>query len=121
MEVRGGDQWHDVYVEAEKREVVVVGGNAQTVGAAGGYVQGGGHSANSPQFGLVVDNVLQVELVGADGEVRTLNSCKNSDLFWAVKGGGGGSWGVITKMWHKAHPKAPNYVKVEGFLVYADL
>ena len=109
IQVLGGDQWVDVYKIADANNVVVVGGNAQSVGAAGGYVQGGGHSALSPAYGLSVDNVLEVDVVIANGTKLTANNCTNKDLFWAVRGGGGGSFGVVTRMVHKAHEPFDNY------------
>ena len=70
--------------------MVVVGGSSYSVGAAGGWVLGGGHSSLSPQYGLGVDNVLQFEIVTPDGKVRTAHACVETDLFWALKGGGAG-------------------------------
>ena len=69
MQVLGGNQWGEVYSEAEKRNVIVVGGNAQTVGASGGYVLGGGHGAMGVKYGLAVDNVLEFDIVTADGKL----------------------------------------------------
>ena len=77
MQVLGGNQWGEVYKEADKQNVIVVGGNAQTVGASGGYVQGGGHGAMGPKYGLAVDNVLEVDIVTADGNLLTANACNN--------------------------------------------
>lgn len=74
------------------------------VGAAGGWLQGGGHSSLSPRYGLGVDNVLEIEIVTADGILRTVNEYNSPDLFWALRGGGGGTWGVITKATYKAYP-----------------
>jgi FAD/FMN-containing dehydrogenase len=109
MQVLGGEQWHDVYLVADANNVVVVGGNAQTVGAAGGYTTGGGHSSNSPLHGLAVDNMLEADVVIADGTLLRTNACENSDMFWALRGGGGGSWGVITRVVYKAHEQESNY------------
>ena len=75
---------------ADAHGVVVVSGAARTVGAAGGWILGGGHSAISPQYGLGVDNVLQFEVVTPDGQLRTANACQEKDLFWALRGGGAG-------------------------------
>ena len=110
MQVLGGNQWADVYKEAEKRNVIVVGGNAQTVGTTGGYVQGGGHGCMGVKYGLAVDNVLEVDIVTADGNLLTANACNNPDLFWAVRGGGGGTFGIATRMVYKAHDAFPNYL-----------
>ena len=58
----------------------------------------------APKYELGVDNVLEFEIVTADGQLRTANECTNSDLFWALRGGGGGTWGVVTKATFLAHP-----------------
>ncbi|KAI0459092.1 FAD-binding domain-containing protein [Xylaria acuta] len=82
---------------------VTIGGYTTTVGAAGGYILGGGLGPLVPIFGLGVDNLLQVELVTADGEVKIANECQNSDLFWALRGGGG-AFGITTRIWLKSYP-----------------
>ena len=109
IQVLGGDQWVDVYREADRQKVNIVGGNAQSVGAAGGYSLGGGHSSMSPAYGLAVDNILEVDVVLADGSLVTANKCQNQDLFWASRGGGGGSFGIVTRMVHQAHDTFDNY------------
>ena len=109
MQALGGDQWVSVYREADRQKVNVVGGNAQSVGAAGGYSLGGGHSSMSPAYGLAVDNILEVDIVLADGTLVTANKCQNQDLFWATKGGGGGTFGIVTRMMHQAHDPFDNY------------
>jgi FAD/FMN-containing dehydrogenase len=67
------------------------------VGVAGGWVQGGGHSPFSPLYGLAVDNVLEFKVVTADGNLIVVNDVVNQDLFWALRGGGGGTWGVVVE------------------------
>ena len=81
------------------------------MGASGGYVQGGGYGAMGIKYGLAVDNVLEFDIVTADGQLVTANACKNSDLFWAVRGGGGGTFGIVTRMVYKAHEPFQNYFK----------
>ena len=63
----GGNQWKEVYEVADQNNVVIVGGQAQTVGAAGGYMQGGGHSSLGPVYGMAVDNVLEVDVIISNG------------------------------------------------------
>ncbi|KAL1914396.1 uncharacterized protein VTP21DRAFT_8914 [Calcarisporiella thermophila] len=104
--VGAGVQWNDVYEASHKRNLELVGGE-RSVGAAGGYVQGGGHSPLSPKHGLSADNVLQFEVVTADGELRTANACQNKDLFWALRGGGGGTFGVVVSVTHRTFPSTP--------------
>lgn len=79
----------------------------KTVGCIGGYTQGGGHSPASRDFGLAADQVLEAQVVLANGSIVTANACQNSDLYFALRGGGGGSYGVVTSMTLKAYPSTP--------------
>ncbi|PVF95631.1 FAD-binding domain-containing protein [Serendipita vermifera] len=103
VHIAAGEIWYRVYEVASERGVVVVGGESYSVGAAGGWVLGGGHSPLSPQYGLGVDNVIEFEIVTPDGELRKANTYKNKDLFWALRGGGPG-FGVVTKVTYRTHP-----------------
>ncbi|KAF8265098.1 hypothetical protein EI94DRAFT_1702711 [Lactarius quietus] len=85
----------ELYAAAEAQKKIFVGGAAVTVSPAGGYIQGGGHSVFSPIYGLAADNVLQYSVVLANGSYVVVNSDSFPDLFWALRGGGAGSWGVI--------------------------
>ncbi|EFQ34535.1 FAD binding domain-containing protein [Colletotrichum graminicola] len=106
MKVGAGVQGFQVMEVAHNAGLAVVGGECPTVGLAGGYTQGGGHSALSTNFGLSADNVLEWEVVTANGTLVTASKTKNSDLFWALSGGGPGNWGVVTSLTVKAHPDA---------------
>lgn len=75
----------------------VQGGGCGTVGVAG-LVQGGGFGTYSKQFGTAGASLLEAEIVTADGVVRIANACTEPELFWALKGGGGGSFGVVTSL-----------------------
>ncbi|MBV8102701.1 MAG: FAD-binding oxidoreductase [Verrucomicrobia bacterium] len=88
------DAYHAVTVEGAR---YVQGGGCTTVGVAG-LIQGGGFGSWSKKFGMAAAGLLEAEIVTADGEVRIANACTNSDLFWAIKGGGGGTFGVVTKL-----------------------
>ncbi|HEX6562805.1 MAG TPA: FAD-binding oxidoreductase [Chthoniobacterales bacterium] len=88
------DAYHAVTVEAGR---YVQGGGCTTVGVAG-LIQGGGFGSWSKKFGIAAAGLLEAEIVTADGQVRIANACTNPDLFWAIKGGGGGSFGVLTKL-----------------------
>ncbi|KAJ7158098.1 FAD-binding domain-containing protein [Mycena filopes] len=83
---------------------ISVGGSAATVCAAGGYLQGAGHSTLSPSFGLAADNVFEFHVVVASGELLTVNSESHPDLFYALRGGGAGSWGVIVSATFRTFP-----------------
>ncbi len=75
----------------------VQGGGCGTAGVAG-LVQGGGFGSYSKQFGTAGASLLEAEIVTADGVVRTANACSEPDLFWALKGGGAGAFGVVTRI-----------------------
>ena len=85
----------------------VQGGGCTTVGVAG-LVQGGGFGSFSKGFGTAAANLLEAEVVTADGTVRIANAVQNPDLFWALKGGGGGTFGVVTRLTLRTHP-LPDY------------
>ncbi|OBR11033.1 FAD binding domain-containing protein [Colletotrichum higginsianum IMI 349063] len=106
MKVGAGAQGFHVMEAAHAAGLAVVGGECPTVGIAGGYTQGGGHSALSTSFGLSADNVLEWEVITANGTFLTASKTENADLFWALSGGGPGNWGVVTSLTVKAHADA---------------
>jgi FAD/FMN-containing dehydrogenase len=75
----------------------VQGGGCATVGVAG-LIQSGGFGSFSKHYGLAAAGLLEAEIVTADGEICIANACTNPELFWALKGGGGGSFGVVSKL-----------------------
>lgn len=79
----------------------------QTVGSIGGYLQGGGHGAASHTFGLATDQVLEYKVVLAPGEVVTANACQYGDIFTALRGGGGDTFGVVVSATIKAYHTHP--------------
>lgn len=102
--IGGGYVWEDVYPEAAKRNVIVVGGGTPTVGCLGGWMQGGGHSPATHDFGLGADQVLEARIVLADGSLVTASHVENEDLFFAVRGGGPGTYGIVVETTVKAWP-----------------
>ncbi|KAJ8117659.1 hypothetical protein OPT61_g1198 [Boeremia exigua] len=101
-----GVQGFEIMAAARDKGLVVVGGECPTVGLAGGYTQGGGHSAISTSFGLAADNVLNWEVVTAGGKLVNANTKENTDLYWALNGGGGSTYGIVVSMVVKAHKEA---------------
>ncbi|HEY1751333.1 MAG TPA: FAD-binding oxidoreductase [Caulobacteraceae bacterium] len=81
----------------------VQGGGCTTVGVAG-LVQGGGFGSFSKAFGLAGAHLLEAEIVTADGALRTVNHVREPELFWALKGGGGGTFGAVTRLTLATHP-----------------
>ncbi|MQA38971.1 FAD-dependent oxidoreductase [Rugamonas aquatica] len=93
-----GAMWIDAYDAVTTRGGrYVQGGGCTTVGVAG-LVQSGGFSNFSKAYGTAAAGLLEAEVVTADGQVRIANAGSNPELFWALKGGGGGSVGVVTRL-----------------------
>jgi len=96
--VGAGTIWLHAYdAVTTKAGQYVQGGGCTTVGVAG-LVQSGGFGSFSKHYGTAAAGLLEAEVVTADGKIRIANACTNSDLFWALKGGGGGSFGVMSKL-----------------------
>ncbi|CAG8961274.1 hypothetical protein HYFRA_00013553, partial [Hymenoscyphus fraxineus] len=95
----------EMYETADKYGVTAQGGECKGVGVAGGYLAGGGHNPLISKFGMAADQVLSINLVTPDGRFVTADENQHQDLFWAVRGGGGATWGVVTSMTVKVHPK----------------
>jgi FAD/FMN-containing dehydrogenase len=86
----------------------VQGGGCTTVGVAG-LVQGGGFGSFSKGFGSAAASLIEAELVTADGKVRVVSHVQEPDLFWALKGGGGGTFGVVTRLTLATHELPQNF------------
>jgi FAD binding domain/Berberine and berberine like len=96
--VGAGAMWIEVYDAVTTRAGrYVQGGGCMTVGVAG-LIQSGGFGSFSKAFGLAAAGLLEAEVVCSDGVVRTVNARSDPDLFWALKGGGGGTFGIVTRL-----------------------
>nr|UYO77233.1 FAD-dependent isoamyl alcohol oxidase [Trichoderma psychrophilum] len=98
----GIEGW-EAYTLANQTGHRMVGGTCPTVGIAGGYSMGGGHSILSSSYGMGVDNVLEWEVVTVDGQHLVASPVENEDLYWALSGGGGGTFGVVLSMTARLH------------------
>ncbi|TPX31715.1 hypothetical protein SmJEL517_g05014 [Synchytrium microbalum] len=100
-------------------------GQCESVGTAGGWSQGGGHGTLAPLIGMGADQVMQAKIITADGTIRIINKCSpnDKDLFWAMRGGGGGTWGVTTEIVMKVIPDIVGISVVweSNFTLLADL
>ena len=97
------DLYHAVTTQAGR---YVQGGGCTSVGVAG-LVQSGGFGSFSKRFGTAAAGLLEAEVVTADGRALTVNACTHPDLFFAIRGGGGGSWGVLTRVTLRTHELPP--------------
>jgi FAD/FMN-containing dehydrogenase len=103
VSVGAGAIWLQAYnAVTTARGRYVQGGGCTTVGVAG-LIQAGGFGSFSKRYGLASASLLEAEIVTADGSIRIANACTNPDLFWALKGGGGGSLGVVTRLTLETH------------------
>jgi FAD/FMN-containing dehydrogenase len=98
-----GAQLIDVYSALAAHGLTIPAGSCPSVGIAG-HALGGGMGLAGRQFGLTTDNLLSAQIVTADGRLRTASGKSNQDLYWALRGGGGGNFGVVTSLRFRAHP-----------------
>lgn len=102
VRVGGGNLWGEVDHATHPFGLAVPAGIISTTGV-GGLTLGGGVGHLSRKYGLTIDNLLEADMVLADGSFVTVNANQNTDLFWAIRGGGG-NFGIVTSFKFQAHP-----------------
>jgi FAD/FMN-containing dehydrogenase len=116
VSVGAGAVWLDVYdAVTTKAGRYAQGGGCTTVGVAG-HVQSGGFGSLSKTFGTAAGSLLEAEVVTADGAARIVNQFRDPELYWALKGGGGGGFGVVTRLTLRTHPLPEIFGGVGGRL-----
>jgi FAD/FMN-containing dehydrogenase len=101
--IGAGAKLIDVYDRLAAAGRTLPGGSCPTVGIAG-LTLGGGISMLGRAYGMTCDNLREVEIVTAKGEILTCNAESHPDLFWASRGGGGGNFGIATQFKFQTHP-----------------
>ncbi|KAF5862399.1 hypothetical protein ETB97_011673 [Aspergillus alliaceus] len=100
-----GVQASEIYAMAKELGFTAVGCESKSVSVAGGFVLGGGPSPMSSIYGMAADQVLALEVVLGNGCFVTVTAETNLDLFWALRGGGGNTYGIVTSIISRIHPK----------------
>ena len=119
--VGAGTRWLEAYQEVTGRQRrYVQGGGCTSVGAAGGFMQGGGFGSWSKRYGIAAASLLEAEVVTAGGQMLVANACQNQDLFWALRGGGGGTFGIVTRVTLATHPLPSFFGAVNGTITASD-
>jgi FAD/FMN-containing dehydrogenase len=118
VRVGAGTQGVDVLAGLHGRGVQVLSGTCATVGV-GGFLMGGGHGPLARRFGLASDRLVSAEVVLADGSRVRAAEDEHPDLFWALRGGGGGNFGVVTRL-EVLPARAPRLVVFDVHWDWAD-
>ncbi|PKS11445.1 hypothetical protein jhhlp_003209 [Lomentospora prolificans] len=100
----GLESW-EMYNFMDEYNVTFVTPGRYTVGVYGGWFQGGGHNALASWYGMGADQTLSLQVVTAEGKFVTASPEENIDLFYALRGGGPGTYGIVTSAVVKAHPR----------------
>ena len=104
MTVEAGTRWLEAYRAATLAGRFVAGGGCTSVGACGGFTFGSGFGPFSKRYGTGSGGIVQAEIVTADGQVRIVNEFSEPDLFYGVRGGGGGTFGIVSRVTLLTHP-----------------
>ena len=119
VHVQMGARWNDVYVFLMQSGtgLIPIGGGCPTVGIPG-FMQGGGYSFASRSYGLSIDNLHSATIVTPSGDVHRISAASSSkeeiDLFWAIRGGGGGNFGIVVELQIQAHqPRTPRMMMAQ--------
>jgi FAD/FMN-containing dehydrogenase len=118
VRAQGGALWGDVDRETQIHGLAAPGGIVSDTGVAG-LTLGGGEGWIRRKYGLSCDNLVEAEVVGADGQVRVASADSNPDLFWALRGGGG-NFGIVTSFTFQLHPLGPIVAFAGVFYPLAD-
>src|SRR6266852_5020863 len=103
--IGAGARLIDAYAALAQQGFSLPAGSCPTVGIAG-LTLGGGVGVLGRKFGLTCENLLAAQVIVADGHVLTCDAIQDADLFWALRGGGGGNFGVVTSFTFRVHPVA---------------
>ncbi|KAI5864003.1 FAD-binding domain-containing protein [Durotheca rogersii] len=121
FKIGAGVQASALYSAADRLGLHIVGGNTRTVGIGGGYIAGGGHSPLQSLYGMAADQVLSMEVVLPNGRFVSVDAKHYPDLFFALRGGGGSTWGIVTSLVIRAYPKTQVTTLTYSFAASAEV
>ena len=101
--IGSGFKLKELYAKVYEYGYEFIGGYCPNIGISG-ISSGGGFSLSSRLYGLTCDNIVEFKMIDYKGELLTANNYVNSDLFWAVRGGGGGNFGVLVEFTFRVYP-----------------
>ncbi|KAH9204370.1 hypothetical protein DL95DRAFT_496590 [Leptodontidium sp. 2 PMI_412] len=101
--IGAGMQDGELFEAMAAHNAIGVGGTNKDVGVVG-WATGGGHGFMTGVYGMGADNILEATIITPNGTLLTANACKNADIFWAIRGGGGGTFGIILSLTVMAYP-----------------
>ncbi|OTB04505.1 hypothetical protein M426DRAFT_261774 [Hypoxylon sp. CI-4A] len=99
--------FEEIFSAADARKLRVLTGSCPTVSAGGGFATGGGHSAFTSVYGLAADNILEWEVVTPEGDHLVVTPDDHADLYWALSGGGPGTFAVVVSLTMRVYQDAP--------------
>ena len=114
MTVEAGTRWLEAYQAATKSGRYVQGGGCTSVGACGGFTFGSGFGSFSKMFGTGSGSILEAEVVTANGQVRVVNEYQEPDLYFAIRGGGGGTFGIVSRVTLLSHSIPKSFGLITG-------
>jgi hypothetical protein len=117
--IGAGAKLADVYDQTIAKNVAIPLGTCLSVGISG-LTQGGGIGVVDRMWGLTCDALVSAQVVVADGRILTCDAVTEPDLFWAIRGGGGGNFGVVTSFTFKTHP-TQNLTNFSADIAFSDL
>lgn len=112
--IGAGARLGTIYASLAAHGLAIPAGTCPSVGIAG-HALGGGFGLASRAWGLASDNVLAVQVVTADGNVRMADASEHADLYWACRGGGGGNFGIVTRFVFRTHKVATGSYFIAGY------
>jgi FAD/FMN-containing dehydrogenase len=101
--IGAGAQLLNAYQALANAGATIPAGSCPSVGV-GGHALGGGMGLAGRGFGLTLDNIVEIQIITADGCIRNVSKTVEPDLFWALRGAGGGNFGIVTQFKFKVHP-----------------